>query len=235
MSHKKILTLLAALILCLTACGNAESSPEPAAHSPETFGVSSLETAPQEMADTIRPSGEPIPNGQTGSVTETQSSETVNLMEQAVECAVAAEFLDGFSYDPGDPVYFWRALGYLVGLGGNPDYPIRDGRVELPTNAIEPYVTALFGEYTAQYPSLGEENPLVSEEGGIYTVTASGPFDHSFTMTEPEPQGDGTYRCRAEISGGGRTGSYTVTLKDCPSKSGEEALFPYCITGISEG
>lgn len=236
MPDKKILLpLLAVLILCLTACGEVSDSPAPAAGTPEAFGTSHLEDAPRELADTVQPSGSPAQNTQTGSVAESQSSETVSLMEQAVECAVAAEFLDGFSYDPGDPVYFWRALGYLVGLGGNPDYPIRDGRVQIPANAIKPYVIALFGTYTAQYPSLGEENPLVSEEGGVYTVTASGPFGHSFTMTDPESQGDGTYRCHADISEGGRTVSYTVTLKDYPSKTGETPLFPYCITGISEG
>ena len=235
MSHKKILlSLLAALILCLTACGETTDSAAPAAQTPETFGASNLENA-REMADTIEMGQKPAPDNQAGSVSESQSSQTADLMAQAVECALAAKFLDGFVYDPGDPVYFWRALGYLVGLGGNPAYPVRDSRVQIPTNEIRPYVTALFGEYTAQYPSLGEENPLVSEEGGMYTVTASGPFGHSFTMTDPEPQGDGTYRCRAEISEGGRTGKYTVTLQDYPAKAGEEPLFPYCITDISEG
>lgn len=232
MSCKKLILLPAALLLLLTACGDAQSSLAPAENTPEAFGASHLEDTPLEMADTVEASQAPAQNVQTGSVTEGQSSETVSLMEQAVECALAAEFLDGFTYDPGDPVYFWRALGYLVGMGGNPDYPVRDGQVKIPTDAVKPYVTALFGDYTAQYPSLGEENPLVSEEGGMYTVTASGPLEHSFSMTEPEPRGDGTYRCRAEMSGGGRTVIYTVTLKDYPA---ENALFPYCITGISEG
>lgn len=235
MPDKKILlSLLAALILCLAACGDTADSSAPAAQTPEAFGASNLSAAPREMADTVTPSGEPAENAQAGSVMEGQSADAVDLMDQAIECAVAAEFLDGFTYDPGDPVYFWRALGYLVGLGGNPDYPVRDGRVEIPKSAVKPYVTALFGAYTDQYPSMGEENPLVSENGEMYTVTAYGPFGHSFTVSELELQGGGSYRCHAEISEGGRTGRYAVTLEDFPGNSGEQALFPYCITGISE-
>lgn len=235
MSHPKILLLpLAALVLCLTACGGGDSTSSPA-ETPAAFGASALEDAPRELADTVPASEAPGQNAPAGSVLEAQSADPIDMTEQAVACALAAELLDGFTYDPGDSGYFWRALGYLIGLGGDPAHPVRDGRVTLPEQALAPYVTALFGPYTGQYPSLGEENPLVSQEGGMYTVTASALPDHSLTMTEPEPQGDGTYRCHAEFSGDSGAGSYTVTLTDAPQGSGGSSRFPYCITGISEG
>ena len=230
----KLLSLLlaAALAISMGACAKTDSKAESAAsQTPGAFGAENLDGTAQPMAETT---GQPEGNPPAGSLLESNALENSgDLTERAIECAVAAVYDDLLTYDPGDPVYFWRALGYL--LARNPEYPLADGTVKIPVDAIDPYVTALFGTYEGQYPSLGEENPLVAEENGMYSVVSPGPFNHTFTMTEPEAQGDGTYICRVEmrgLAGAGETAGYTVTLRDYPA---ENAMFSYCVTAISEG
>lgn len=232
MRHKIFLLLLMAVLLCASAgCSDKHAEQSTPAREPQTFGAEDLPSAPQPMGETI--SQPPLAQSAQEPPHATETASPVDLTEQAIECAVAAVYDDKLTYAPGDPVYFWRALGYL--LVRNQEYPLSDGQVTVPANAITPYVTALFGDYPEQYPSLSEEDPRVSEQNGLYTVTTTGPFNHTFSMTEPQPQPDGTYTCRVDVTGSDGPAAYTVTLTDYPAGVSGSELFAYSVAGISEG
>lgn len=232
----RYLALLLSLLLALSACGaqtasvSAEPSPEP-----ETFGAAEIGSAPEQAAGTtaLPAPGAPeaTPQPETGAFTE-GSTETGNLDEQALLSAILSEYEDGYPYDPLSAGYFWRAVGYLAGHGGGTD---EDGQVTLTEEQLDALVNALFGPYEDQYPSLSEEDPFVSEKyvdgQYVYTVTAMEPFAYTVDQSEPEPQENGTYRCRVELMRDGEiVTAYTVTLTDYPE--GASGDFNYCITGL---
>lgn len=233
MKHTWIKLTAAALALgcLLTGCGGEQAASSAPQESPGTFGVADMASAPAMEAETTQAPSQPEDMASDPEPAEEAdpAMDPEALTELAVECAVAAIYHDRLTYDPGDPVYFWRALGYLLGHAGT----ISDGQVKIPTGDVGPYVAALFGEYTEQYPSLGEENPLVYEEDGVYTVSVLGPFDHSFTMTEIVPE-DGGYSCHAEVSGSAGTAGYTVTLTDWAGDPEAGMRFRYSIASVTE-
>lgn len=242
----RYIALLLGLLLALTACGESAApvSAEPAPE-PETFGAAEIGSAPEQAAETTdlpaSAAGAPeaTPEPETGSFTEghTEGStegpvEAENLDGQALLSAILSEYQDGYAYDPLSAGYFWRAVGYLAGHGGG---TVEDGRVTLTEEQLDALVIALFGPYEEQYPSLSEEDPFVTEEyvdgQTVYTVITTGPFHYTANKGQPEPQGDGTYRCRVELLRDGAVQTaYTVTLADYPE--GVSGAFTYCITGL---
>lgn len=221
------------LLYLLSGCGASAQSPAAPEETAQRFGAENPTGTSEPASETAAPRAAQTPNPQTAaeSTAEAAQSGLPTPDEQALLSAMLADYQDGLSYDPEDPVYFWRAVGYLAGSSGQAS----DGAVKLSAGELAPYVEALFGPYTLQYPSLGEENPLVSEEyvngQTLYTVTASGPFDQTVTMTEPEAQGDGTYLCHAELVQGTQIlAGYTVTLRDY---SGSGTRFTHSIAGLT--
>lgn len=238
----RYIALLLGLLLALTACGEsvASVSAEPAPE-PETFGAAEIGSTPEQAAKTTdlpaSDAGAPeaTPEPETASFTEVSAEgpvEAENLDEEALLSAILSEYEDGYPYDPMSAGYFWRAVGYLAGHSGG---TVEEGQVKLTEEELDALVTALFGSYEDQYPSLSEEDPFVTEEyvNGryVYTVTAMEPFAYTVDRSEPEPQGDGAYRCRVELLRDGAVQTaYTVILTDYPA--GSSGAFTYCITGL---
>ncbi len=233
----RYLALLMSLLLILTACGSQTASvPAESAPAPEAFGAAEIGSAPEQAAKTtaLPESTEPQAAGEPEAASNQEGpAEVENLDEQALLSAILSEYQDGYTYDPLSAGYFWRAVGYLAGHGGG---TAEDGQVKLTEEQLDALVTALFGPYADQYPSLSEEDPFVTEEyvdgQSVYTVTAMEPFDHTVELGEPEPQGDGTYRCQVALRLGEEVlADYTVTLTDYPE--GGSGAFTYCITGLA--
>lgn len=235
----KVLALLLTVGLLLSAagCKNTDhSSAASISQEPQTFGAENLTATPQPMHETVHQTDSNIPESEVPASSAEPSQNAPKLDEQAILSALISEQQDGFTYNCNDPVYFWRAVAYLVAYSGE---TIEDGQIRISAQDIMPYVTALFGPYTEQLPTPGEENPLVSEEyadgQSIYIVTSTGPSDYTMERTDPEPQADGTYVSRVTLSGPSGSANYTVTLTDYPSDAGGSNQFSYCITDIFEG
>lgn len=228
MKYKLIPLLLA--VLLLTACTGPDNAPASApSEVPQTFGVSNLDAAPEPMAGVTT---------QPDSTAELASAEEVPYVPPTPdECvllsALVAEYEAGLSYDPADPLYFWRAVSLLMGQMGT----VEDGQVQMSQEELAPLVTALFGDGIEQYPSLGEENPWVTEtfEGNqsIYTATVTGPLDYSLSQSGLEPREDGTYLGQVELLAGGQyLAGYSVTLRDFPESQGDALQFSRCIEAV---
>ena len=104
----------------------------------------------------------------------------------------------------------------------------------MPAEALEPFVTALFGDYFAdgenQYPDLGEETEIVSwtstEDGEFYLVHIQD-LD-AYTVEYEETDWVDHYIATFLIDGDARA-VYELTLED----AGEDALFPLRITEMA--
>ena len=245
--HIRILALGLTLTYLLAGCGKTTSGTSSVSVAePESFGVDHIGDTPEEMAETTGAEETSAVDSALDASAESSGSSVEqeaarDLTQLAVKSALCAEYIDGLSYDGADPVYFWRALGYLIGLVGeqSPAVSMEGDLLKLAAEDVDPFVTALFGTYDAQYPSLGEENPLVAseygEQGEVYAVSQWDLSAMEVTMTEPEDQGDGTYRCQAELSENGTpVCSYTVTLEDDTVQEGQTPLFAYSIIGLTE-
>jgi hypothetical protein len=227
---RKILALGLALCL-LTACGEKPaSSAESAETEIQTFGVSVL---PEEAAAAPEPSQAPASAQEPADLQETseevaEAAETQDYVEEILRAALYSEFVDDYHYQKDDPVYFWRAVSYLV---GQVDSAAEGDTVTLTAQDMEPYVHAIFGEYTEQYPSTGEENPVISssyEDGQeVYHVTRRDLSDFSLDW-EGQQEGD-TLTCTATVAYQGRSGQYRLTLAEDPA-----GPFAYSLRSVEE-
>lgn len=250
MKYKCGLLAAALGLVCLLAgCGSTGAQPSesvPAAPA-ETgaFGMVSIAETPEQMAEiTAAPApessaAEELPEASSAEEMA-EPEEPVDLTNLAVKSVLCSEYLDRLTYDRADPVFFWRAVGYLVGQVGEqyPEATLEGDMVTIPADGAAPFVTALFGSYEEQYPSLGEENPLIAteyqEQQEIYKVSRMDLSTMDVTMGQMELQEDGTYRCRAELQEDGQTVAvYVLTLTKYPETEGETPLFAYSITGLT--
>ena len=107
MKNRVIAMLLC--LLCMTelaACGKTPQVSEASAtETAQTFGNAPVESP--EMAQTV-----PEEDSTGWRVSAEAEDSAVN---QAVMAAILCA-QDGLTYDPEDPVYFWRAVGYLITL-----------------------------------------------------------------------------------------------------------------------
>ncbi len=237
------LLFAAAMVLALAGCGSTEE-PEVSDYQEEevqSFGVETT-AAPREAAVI---SGSPEISAEepeteeevlqqaAGSITEANDAVDADLTVLAVKSILCSVYVDGLTYNSGDGVFFWRALGYFIAQVGTRSDAVTDAgdTYAVAASDIGAFVETLFGTYTAQYPSLGEENPLVSTDysggGEVYHVAKWDLSDVAVTMTEPEDAG-GYYTAEATLVSGMQTARYTVTLENNPG-----SLCPYCVTGIA--
>jgi hypothetical protein len=222
---RKIMALLLALCL-LTACGDKTASISEVEETEiQTFGVSTV----SEASEVPEPSTEPTQESETleepESAAESEETErSQDLTELTIRAVLYCDYVDAYYYQKDDPVYFWRAVSILVGLVGE-QYPASTVEGDLVTIAaqdIEPFVTALFGEYTEQYPSVGEENPVVyatyQDGQEVYHVIRRDMSDFEMEW-EGKTEGDTLY-CTATVRYGGETAGYHLTFREDPDWEG---------------
>lgn len=220
-----LLLLLLLLCACTAPAGSGTSSME----EPQTFGASNLGAAPEPMAGvTTQPDSTEDPDP-----AEEEPDTPPTPDECVLLSALVAEYEAGLSYDPADPLYFWRAVSLLMGQVGT----VEDGQVRMTQSELAPLVTALFGSQPEPYPSLGEENPWVTEtfEDGqsVYTATVTGPLDYTLSQSGLEPREDGTYLGQTDLMSGRQyLATYSITLRDFPAEEDPAQLFSRCIEHI---
>lgn len=240
----KTMILLGTMLCLLVGCGEQPESSVSVAQTPETFGLASIAETPEEqgtVTDGTMVSAEEASGMEELAESSAETPLETDLTELAIKSAVCAVYMDGLSYNNIDPVYFWRSVGYLIGQVGtqSPDISAEGDVLKIAAEDLSPFVAALFGPYEGQYPSLGEENPLVTseygDEGEVYSVTSWDLASMEVTVSEPELQEDGSYLCQAELlENGTAVGTYRLTLTDYIPSDGETPLFAYCITGLEE-
>lgn len=228
MKNKAIAILLClSCILALSGCGKEAAVSEPSAsETPQTFGNTAVESP--DTAQTV-PEAD-----------STGSRVTPAAEESAVSQSVMAAILcdqDGLTYDPEDPVYFWRAVGYLVSMRAL-DTSLTgstDGAVSVTPEKLDVFVQAMFGGYSGEVPAVTEEDPLVSmADNGDYLIHAP-EMNLTLNLGEITPAQDGGYTAQAElISDGENQGVYQVSLTDYTGPENGKSLFQYSLTGITK-
>lgn len=227
MKNRVIAMLLClSCMLALAACGKeAQVSEMSASETPQTFGNAPVESP--EMAQTVP---EEDSSGQVSA--QAEDSAVNQTVMAAILCAQ-----DGLTYDPEDPVYFWRAVGYLVTLRSMDETFTSSGTdgTHLTAENLPIFVQAMFGDYSGEVPSVTEEDPLVSRtEDGDYLI--HGP-DVSLEMAlgEITSNQDGGYTAQAELKNQGENqGVYQVTLVDYTGPEAGKELFRYSLAGITK-
>ena len=153
MKNRVIAMLLCLLcMMALAACGKTPQVSEvPATETAQTFGNAPVESP--EMAQTVP---EEDSTGWRVSAEAEDSAVNQSVMA-AILCAQ-----DGLTYDPEDPVYFWRAVGYLITLRSMDETFTSSGTdgTHLTAENLPIFVQAMFANYSGEVPSVTEEDPL---------------------------------------------------------------------------
>lgn len=218
-----------AVVICLScmaglsACGNEPQVSEASvSETPQTFGNVPVESP--QMAQTM-----PEENSAGGrAASQAEESAVSQSVMAAILCAQ-----DGLTYDPEDPVYFWRAVGYLITLR-SVDEAFTTSRSEgtLVTSENLPiFVQAMFGDYAGDIPSVTEEDPLVSRtDDGDYLIHGPGSISLELSLGEITPAPEG-YIAQAELKNDGET--FQITLIDYTGPEAGKELFHYSLTGVT--
>ena len=221
-----------AIVICLScmaglaACGaEPQVSEVSVSETPQTFGNAPVESP--QMAQTV-----PEEDSTGWRVTPQREESAVN---QSVMAAILCA-QDGLTYDPEDPVYFWRAVGYLITLRSMGELFTSSGTEgTLVTSEDLPiFVQAMFGDYTGEIPSVTEEDPLVSRtEDGNYLIHGPDSISLELSLGEITPAQAG-YTAQAELKNDGENqGVFQIALIDYTGPESGKELFPYSLTGVT--
>lgn len=180
MMKYKWITALLALTLCITAAGCAEqaASSAPTEHpTAQSFGeafdaavpeaaVPETSTVPAEEQASA-PETAPIEEAEIPVEVEVDDEAAEQTLSNMIAAAALCSVVDQMSYMPDDPIYFWRAIGYFVALSAEDhrEITIEDGFAVISAADLAPYVSAMFPNYSGEYPSVTEEDPLISTDG----------------------------------------------------------------------
>lgn len=225
-------TRFVAMILCLSCmaglagCGNDHPVSEvPASETPQTFGNAPVESP--NMAQTV-------PEEDSAGWRVTPQKEESAVSQSVMAAILCAQ--DGLTYDPEDPVYFWRAVGYLVTLrsmDGSLTGSSAEGTCVTQEN-LSIFVQEMFGNYAGEIPSVTEEDPLVSRtENGDYLIHGPSSISLELSLGEITPTQDG-YTAQAELKNDGvNPGVFQITMVDYTGPEAGAQLFRYSLTGVT--
>jgi hypothetical protein len=210
MFKKKLAILLVSgCMVLLSGCGSPAESADPSSANtePETFGTVEIASTPEYAAETTG-----VTEAASSSPEEAPASDAT-LYPLAISAAVRCENGEGLPYDPTDPMYFWRAMGYFIGsIGANDVITYQDGAYTVSEADIPQLAQVLFGDFDGTIPSVTEEDPLVSlGEDGTYVIHLPDLEDLGLTLSEPVPQEDGTEVVTVSLEDGT---AYTAVLRD---------------------
>jgi hypothetical protein len=223
------------LALSLTACGTKTQVETAAEPQEERFGTTATSTVSEEPSEAVNVTLEPQASVESVETDQPEgvTAETLDLTQQVVTGAVLAVYLDGVPYGD-DPVYFWRALAYLVTQVGAESSLLTQTEegVVLDSQDLAPFVEALFAENMEPYPAVTEENPFVTAELGAtsdrLTLRATVPEGVQVTVAPVEALG----QVEAQVLEQGEVQeTYLVTLVDSVY-TGENGISPYSIAGV---
>ncbi len=226
---KRVIAILLGLscMLALAACGKeAPASESVPSETAQAFGNAPVESP--QMAQTV-----PEADSSGWRVTPQGEESAVN---QSVMAAILCD-QDGLTYDPEDPVYFWRAVGYLVTLRSMDETfssSTTEGTLVTQEN-LDVFIQAMFADFSGEIPSVTEEDPLVSRtEDGGYLI--HGPeVSLELSLGEITPSPDGGYTAQAELKNDGENqGVYQVTMVDYTGPEAGKDLFRYSLTGVTK-
>ncbi len=230
MMKYKILAMLLTIfcLLGMAACGAATSvASVPSENGPESFGyvVSDLPSAP---AATESQTSESETSADDASLTQAK-----DLYDTAAISAIlVCDAVDGLSYSTDDPIYFWRAIGYLAGLMHSDQ-----DTVSMTAADVERYAGTLFPlafAHSSDWPALTEEDPLVSRDGDNYLVHLPDISSLTFDIRDAVRTEDGAYTAQAEIFREGESlGRYSVSLTDYTGPDSGRSIFNYSILGLT--
>lgn len=240
------LILIISCLFSLTACGsNAQSTAEVAsepAQVPQAFGTSTLEDVPvQEAQTTTLPEAaetSEAPVNVPSAPDADASSAVQDFTEQAVTAAIICDAMDALPYTPEDPMYIWRAVGYLIGqIGTDADLITMEGDFgHIASESALIFAHAIDADYSGDVPSVTEEDPLISiaEDGGyLINMLSQGDLVLEMTRNRDTAEGD-TCTEEAELFQNGESlGVYTVTLSAYTGGNDGGRYFAYSIQDIS--
>ena len=255
------LAMILAAALLLSGCGETGSSgasPAPSgdaqyaeatgtpapAETPEDFGVPETEApAGTPAASSSEEAEAPVEGDAPAGVAEAEE-EHMDLTERAIFslCFAASE---GMRYDPWDPIFFWRSMGYLMVETAEsiPDVTLEPtddlDLLRIPAEHLDLFIQALFGSFEGQIPSLGEENPLVmwesTDAGEFYLVPVRDFSDVTMEMGEIVSYEAGTYYTEATLYRDGKSlGTWSVNMEDYRDIPGQPHIFDKNIYWIEE-
>jgi hypothetical protein len=224
--------LVSGCIALLSACGSPTESTPVSASEPVTFGTSEIASTPEYAAETTD-IPEAASSAQEEAVPATPEPEPdAALYDAAIAAAVRCEAGENLPYDPTDPMYFWRAMGYFLGSIADAHTAItcEDGAYTISASDVPQFAYVLFGDFDGTIPSVTEEDPLVSlGEDDTYVIHLPDLEDQTLQFSEPVSQGDGTYTVTIELyQDGALTATYTAMLRDY------DGLSAYSLTGLSK-
>ena len=225
---KRVIAILICLscVAGLSACGKEpQVSENSAPEAVQNFGNAPVESP--KMAQTV-----PEEDSTGWRVTPQAEYSAVN---QAVMAAILCS-QDGLTYDPEDPVYFWRAVGYLITLRSM-DETFTSSEMDgtrVTAENLPIFVQAMFGDYAGDIPSVTEEDPLVSRsEDGSYLIHGPSSISLELSLGEITPAQEG-YTAQAELKNDGENqGVFQITMVDYTGPEAGKELFHYSLTGVT--
>lgn len=232
--------LAACWMLTLTACGdtaNSLSGESAQPSEPQTFGNTFGDAPAETAAVTGGPEAAEVDSAGSSAGQEAQDSmnadqDTLRRTQslKAITAVLYCDAVDQLSFSPDDPMYFWRAVGYMAGLTQYEGAIPAGSQVSLRETGVEASAGVL--GYTGEIPSLTEEDPLISRNGDDYLVTLPEMGEILGEYTDPAASGDGAYTMEAELyQNGVSLGRYTVVVKEY---TGDPTLFDLTIVSVEK-
>lgn len=225
MKHRILLPLLAlTCTLALCGCGDTGASISSASEGPQSFGQvpdSPVETAP------VTASSEETAPAPSLSPDDTPVSAQEDMTELAIQAVILCQAVDQLPYSPDDPLYFWRAVGYLSGLAGGGSAVISEEDVAVYAGALFPLSLA----DSSAWPALTEEDPLVTWDGNHYSVHL--PEIGKLELSLEEPLEGSSQSVRAELYQDGTSlGAFSVSLQAYSGPDSGREKFDHSILGL---
>lgn len=234
MRSRVIAILLCISCICtMTGCGSraVSESVEASASAPAAFG-----NAPAVSPELAAQTQKPVEENDTDSAAEPEGEGQEDALHQQLAAAILCQ-QDGLNYDPEEPVYFWRAVGYLVGMtapGALAEETEQLGVYRVTKENIRAFVQAMFADFSGEIPSVTEEDPVVSMgENGDYLIHAPA-ATITLTTLEVTPTADGAIVLTEAGRDGMLAGTYEIELRDYTGPASGKTEFRYSIAGVEK-
>lgn len=234
MRSQVIAILLCISCICtMTGCGSraVSESVEASASVQAAFG-----NAPAVSPELAAQTQKPMEENNTDSAVAPDGEGREDDLHQQLAAAILCQ-QDGLNYDPEEPVYFWRAVGYLAGMtapSALAEKTEQSGVYRVTKENMQAFVQAMFADFAGEIPSVTEEDPVVSMgENGDYLIHAP-TATVTLTTLEVTPTADGAIVLAEAGRDGILAGRYEIKLKDYTGPTAGKTEFQYSIAGVKK-